>query len=361
MLKEYKCLNCDGGISFDPASQQLQCPFCDSTFEVAAVLEMEADCQSEQEDITWTPQHEDRAWEEGEEESMHIYSCNSCGGEIVAEASTAATQCPFCGNPVVMKGNLTGSLKPDLIIPFKLDKAQAKEALQRHLSGKRLLPKCFKSKKTLDEITSVYVPFWLFDADVDANMRYRATTTRMWSDSRFNYIETRHFNIIRQGDIAFDGVPVDASTKMPSDMMESLEPFDVSTAMPFSTSYLAGHMADKFDYDSAECAGRANARIKNTTELTFRRSVVGYTTVMAQHQGVAVKGGKVQYALLPVWTIKATYKDKPYMFAMNGQTGKFVGDLPMDWGIFWKWFSILTVGLTAVISLIAILVGGFIQ
>jgi DNA-directed RNA polymerase subunit RPC12/RpoP len=68
------------------------------------------------------------------------YVCQSCGGEIVADEHTAATACPFCGNPVVMTGNVSGSLKPDLVIPFQVDKKAAKEALKKHYSGKRLLP-----------------------------------------------------------------------------------------------------------------------------------------------------------------------------------------------------------------------------
>ncbi|MDR2166370.1 MAG: hypothetical protein LBE35_00790 [Clostridiales bacterium] len=356
-LKEYKCLNCDGAISFDVGTQQLKCPFCDSEFEVEAFLEFCEEAAADAEiAIEWAA-HEDLPWNEGEQESMGLYACNSCGGEIIAEATTTATSCPYCRNPVVMKGKLSGALKPDCIIPFQLDKAAAKSALAAHLSGKRLLPKCFKSKKTLDDITGLYVPFWLFDAEISGNMRYRGTKVRVWADSRFTYTETRHFNIIRQGDMAFDNVPVDASTKMPDDLMESLEPFDASAALPFSTSYLAGYMADKFDYESGECIDRANARIRKTAEASFRRTVSGYATVLPQYNGVYLKGSNVKYALLPIWVMTATWREKSYLFAMNGQTGKFVGDLPTDWGIFWRWFAILAGSIAIVLNLI-LLIGG---
>jgi DNA-directed RNA polymerase subunit RPC12/RpoP len=358
-LKEYKCLNCNGAIKFDATLQEMKCPFCDSTFEVEAFLEFSQDLEQEAsltESIEWA-EHEDIPWDEGEEEAMSLYSCNSCGGEIIADSTTVASKCPYCRNPVVMKGKLSGSLKPDCIIPFQLDKAAAKAALAQHLSGKKLLPRCFKSKKTLDEINGVYVPFWLFDAEINANMRYRATKVRMWADSRFTYTETRHFSVVRQGDMAFDNVPVDASTKIPSALMESIEPFDSGAALPFKTGFLAGYMADKFDYESDECKSRANERIRKSAESSFKRTVSGYNTVLPEYNGVYLKQSTVKYALVPVWLMTATWRDKTYLFAMNGQSGKFVGDLPTDWGIFWRWFAILTVIIAALLNAI-LLIGG---
>jgi DNA-directed RNA polymerase subunit RPC12/RpoP len=290
---------------------------------------------------------------------MRLYSCNSCAGEIIAEESTAATHCPYCDNPVIMVGQLSGSAKPDLIIPFKLDKKAAIEALQTHLSGKKLLPKCFKTTKHLAEIKGLYVPFWLYDADVDANMRYKTTTVRSWSDSRFIYTETRHFSVVRQGELSFDKVPVDASAKLAADLMESIEPYDAATAPDFQTAYLSGYLADKFDFCEKHCIDRANERIRASTEDAFRKTVTGYATVSPEYRGVYLRKSEVKYALLPVWVLSTEWRGETYLFAMNGQTGKFVGDLPTDWGIFWKWFAILTAIFTVVLFAIAFFGGVF--
>ncbi|MCL1883520.1 MAG: hypothetical protein FWF81_07200 [Defluviitaleaceae bacterium] len=351
-LMEYKCPNCDGAVKFDSSTQQMKCPYCDSEFDVEALKSMDEELANERDEVEWA-EHEDLEWTEGEQEGMRVYSCNTCAGEIITEESTAATSCPYCGNPVIMKGQLSGSAKPDLIIPFKLDKNAAVEALKNHLSGKKLLPKCFKSTKRLDEVKGLYVPFWLFDADVDANMRYKATKVRMWADSRFHYTETRTFNVVRQGELAFDKVPVDASAKIPADLMESIEPFDTSSAMDFQTAYLAGYLADKFDFCEKHCIDRANERIRATTEDAFRKTVTGYASVTPEYRGVYLRKSVVKYALLPVWVLSTTWRDKTYLFAMNGQTGKFVGDLPTDWGIFWKWFGIITVIITIALYLLS--------
>ena len=272
--------------------------------------------------------------------------CSSCGGEIVADATTAATSCPHCDNPVVVMWKLSGSLKPDLVIPFKLDKKAAKSALKRHYSGKRLLPKVFKDENHIDEIKGLYVPFWLFDADAEAHIRYKATRIRHWSDANFDYTETSFYAVTRGGSLAFADVPVDGSTKMRDELLESIEPFDLSAAVDFQTAYLAGYLADKYDVDAQQSIQRANERIKKSTEDAFASTVHGFTTVMAEASAIQLKEGTVKYVLLPVWLLNTRWKGTTYTFAMNGQTGKLVGDLPVDKGAYKRWL----LGLTGIIS-----------
>jgi len=357
MLMEYKCPNCDGAVNFDAKIQQIKCPFCDSEFDVAALKNLDEILKNEPEEVDWAA-HNDVEWIAGEQEGMRVYVCNSCAGEIITEESTAATSCPYCGNPVIMKGQLSGSAKPDLIIPFKLDKNAAKNSFLNHLNGKKLLPKCFKTARRLDEIKGLYVPFWLFDAEVNANMRYNATKIRRWSDSRYNYTETKTFSVVRQGELTFDKVPVDASAKLDAKMMESIEPFDAASAVDFQTAFLAGYLADKFDFCEKHCVTRANERIRASTEDAFRKTVTGYSSVTPQYRGVYVKKSVIKYALFPVWIFSTNWRGKNFLFAMNGQTGKFVGDLPTDWGIFWTWFGIFTAVITVVLFVILLFAGG---
>ena len=242
----------------------------------------------------------------------------------------AASACPYCGNPIVVTGQVSGALKPDYVIPFKLDKKAAKDGLMRHLEGKRLLPKVFKDQNHIDEVKGVYVPFWLFDTEADADIRYRATKVRSWSDKNYNYTETSFFMVGRSGSIGFTRVPVDGSTKMEDDLMESIEPFDFKDAVPFQTAYLAGYMADKYDVSAEESIARANERVKRSTEDNFKSTVSGYTSVTTEQSSVRLHDGSAKYALYPVWILNTTWNGKRYRFAMNGQNGKFVGDLPVD-------------------------------
>ena len=260
----------------------------------------------------------------------------------MGDENTAATACPYCGNPVVMMGKLSGSLKPDLVIPFQLDKKAAKAALKKHYSGKRLLPRVFREENHIDEIKGVYVPFWLFDAGAEAHIRYKATRMRHWSDNDFDYTETSFFSVTRGGTLAFADVPVDGSTKMTDALLESIEPFDLSQAVDFQTAYLAGYLADKYDVDAEQSIQRANKRIQKSTEEAFAATVQDFVTVTPESSSIRLEKGTVKYALLPVWLLNTTWNGQNYTFAMNGQTGKLVGDLPMDKGAYKKWLFGLT-------------------
>ena len=351
-IYEYKCPACGGALEFDSKVQKLKCPYCDTEIDVEGFRELEKEKEQDSaDDMTWETQA-GTAWGEGEEEFLNVYVCKSCGGEITADENTAATSCPFCGNPVVMQSKLSGNLRPDYVIPFKMDKKAAKEAYKKHLQGKRLLPRVFKDENHIDEIKGMYVPFWLFDADVDASIRYKGTKTRFWSDSQYDYTETSYFSISRDGNIGFSNVPVDGSTKMADDLMESIEPFDFQEAVDFQMAYLAGYLADKYDVDARESIGRATARIKTSTEESFRETIHGYESVMVENNNIRLSGGKAKYALYPVWILNTSWRGQNYTFAMNGQTGRMVGDLPVDNGALWRW----RLGITAVAGVISYLI-----
>ncbi len=334
-LLSYKCPFCGGNIEFESATQQMKCPFCDSVFDMETIQKLEEKQGYSPDDMQW----EEKAggdWSEGETDGIGLYTCTACGGEIIAEETTGATRCPYCENPIVLKGRFQGDLKPDLVIPFRIGKEAAKDALKKHMSGKKLLPKLFTDENHLDEIKGVYVPFWLFDADAEGDFAYQGTRVRTWSDSRYNYTETQYFHVERGGVLGFDHVPVDGAAKMPDDLMDSIEPYDFSQAVDFKTAYLSGYLADKYDVSADESIERANGRIRATTAQAFRQTVKGYMTVTDEGSQVRLVRSRAKYALLPVWILNTTWQGQKYVFAMNGQTGKFVGNMPLDNAKYWK-------------------------
>lgn len=348
-LQEYKCPCCGGAIEFNTELQKMKCPYCDTEFEMETLLAFDEDLKVDgTSEYTWDSKP-GQDWFEGETDGMRVYICQSCGGEIVGDANTAATSCPFCSNPVVMMGQVSGMLKPDLVIPFKLDKKAAKAGFENHLMGKRLLPKIFKDQNHMDEIRGIYVPFWLFNTKADADIRYRATRVRTWYDNKYQYTETSYFSVLRSGSLEFNGVPVDGSQKMDDDLMESIEPFDLTEAVDFQTAYLAGFFADKYDVSSDETVHRANQRIKVSTEKAFADTVHGFTSFMPESTNIRLNSGSVKYALLPVWILNTTWNGEKYTFAMNGQTGKFVGNLPCDKSLKNRLFWGITAGVCAAV------------
>ena len=345
-ILQYKCPCCGGAIEFSSDRQAMKCPYCDTEFDIETLKTYDEDLNTAPEDdFSWEAGATEQ-WTEDESTGMRIYVCQSCGGQIMGDEHMAATRCPYCDNPTVIAGNLTGELKPDFVIPFQLDKEAAIKALNDHLSKKRLLPKAFKKENHIREVKGIYVPFWLFDTDANARLRYRGTRVRTWSDSNYYYTETRYYSILRAGNIAFDHIPVDGSSKMADDLMESLEPFDFSRAVDFQTAYLSGYLADKYDVSAEESVVRANDRVRQSTRDAFESTIFGYSSLSPEHISIQLHDGKSHYALYPVWLLNTEYNGETYTFAMNGQTGKFVGNLPTSWPTYFKWLG----GLTAAVG-----------
>ena len=176
-----------------------------------------------------------------------------------------------------------------------------------------------------------------------------------WSDSDYDYTETSYYAVSRGGSIGFERVPVDGSSKMDDALMESVEPFDFSDAVDFQMAYLAGYLADKYDVDAEQSIDRANRRIKQSTESAFAATVQGYATVTPESTSVRLRNGIAKYALYPVWILNTEWKGEKYTFAMNGQTGKFVGDLPLDKSAYKKWLFGLTGAIGAAVFAISYL------
>ena len=364
-VTNYKCPACTGPLRFDSATGKLQCDFCGSSYEVAEIekLYAEKDAQA----AGAFRQAEEQAAADGEwasasgsdwgadAEKLRVYSCPSCGAELICDETTAATSCPYCGNPTVVPGQFSGVLKPDYVIPFKVGKKEAIEKLKMHYKGRPYLPKSFKDDNHIEEIQGVYVPFWMFDGKASGEASYKATTSKVYEKGDEEITETRHYEVSRAGSIGFEKIPVDASSKMPDDHMDSIEPYDYSGLKEFSTAYLPGFLADKYDVSVKDSQKRADTRCASTLEDALRGTVTGYDSCTLEHKQIDLKRGKVHYALLPVWMLHTKWNGQDFLFAMNGQTGKMVGDLPTSKGKFWGLFAAIAAPMTVVLTIILML------
>lgn len=372
----YQCPSCTAPLRFDAESGQLECDFCGSSFSVAEVEGVYA-AKSEEAKRAGEAIEASAASSEGADApdsategaggvsvgtveevvsssaaavasagagvaqvwqqtaaapapSMVIYNCPSCGAELICDETTVATSCPYCDNHAVIPTRYSGEFKPDFVLPFAKTKEEAIAALKSHYKGRPFLPDTFTDGNHVKEVKGVYVPFWLFDGSASGSASFEATRSRTYLSGNYRVTETDHFDVYRSGSISFLGIPVDASTKMPDDYMDSIEPFDYRALVPFSPAYLPGYLADKPDVDVEACGERADARAEVTVLDNLRDTVVGYEMVLARGSSAGVVRERSHYAMLPVWMLSTRWEDAPYLFAMNAQTGKMVGDLPVD-------------------------------
>ncbi|MBP3729220.1 MAG: hypothetical protein J6H18_03010 [Lachnospiraceae bacterium] len=325
-LVSFKCPSCGSPLKYSAEKQRFSCEYCGGDFSFDAVKDADVNASTE---FDWGNYKENISGEKLE--GTVSYVCKSCGAEIVTDATTAASLCPYCGSAVVMEENVSGVVKPNGIIPFRIDKKQLKDIVAKYCQGHPLLPRKFITDHKIESIQGMYVPFWLYDCHTDGTMGFNATRVRTWHDLRYNYTETSYYYVECEGEMAFSRVPVDGSFRMGDSLMDSLEPFDFSDIQDFAFGYLSGFVADRFDQDADTCLPRATARIRSSVSTAFTSAVRGgYATISPSRSNIALDQTKVSYVLLPVYFITTEFRGMKYEYAVNGQTGKMVGELPVD-------------------------------
>lgn len=343
---EYKCPNCAGAMEFDATLQQLKCPYCDTAMSV--------------EEYESKYQKEEKTEKIEEDTGYKVYVCKSCGGEIITDETTGATGCPFCGNNIVVEAAFDGNFKPDYIIPFKIEKRVAKDGFREHLKGKKFVPNSFKQESFIDEIKGVYVPFWLFSTRAYVDAKYEGTRDTVYTRGEYRVTETKHYDLIRQGSINYESVPADGSKKMDDDMMQAIEPFNFSEHVDFKKAYLAGYLAERYDVEAKDVEGIVEGRIENSAKDLVRNTISGYSSVTARKNDVTLEDEKIKYALFPVWMLNVKWNGDIYAFAMNGQTGKFIGDIPIDDHAYHMYIMRMTLIIGIILSIILVFVYMFV-
>lgn len=325
-IVQFKCPNCGGSVVFDPNTQKHVCEYCMSDFTEEELQQIQG-LENSSEDTYTIPNEEQQ-----EEFNSHtnLYICDSCGAEIIADENTAASFCYYCHNPVALKGRLTGDCRPELIIPFKFTREQTLEKYKEWCGKKWFLPGDFTSQSQLEKITGLYVPFWLADCTVNAQMHGegRIVTSHRMGD--YQITNTKVFSVERGATLEYKGVPADGSKKLDDRLMDSVEPFNYKEFVPFSMSYLSGFYADKYDVSKAEVLPRIKQRVEQGSQDVLMNDIHGYTSVVPDFRRTQIIRTNWHYTMLPVWFMTYKYNGKDYFFGMNGQTGKVTGILPVS-------------------------------
>lgn len=361
----YTCRNCGSALRFNAGAQDWTCEFCGSVFVEADLTATEPPTAVED----GAPQGQPGVPEAGvagaagetageavlDEKTFNAqirsYSCPGCGAEIITDQNTAATFCLYCHNPAILPHQLSGVNKPAKVIPFAYPRKEVVDIFLKWCKKKPLLPNSFTSRHTVDKLTGIYIPYWLFDCSVSGKMRASARTIRSWVSGNTRYTETKTYDVYREITADFKGVPADGSKRADDQLMETIEPYDFKGIRPFAMPYLAGYQAEKYDVDSEAAFTRVKERVKQYTENLIRNTIKGYSSVTVSSSEVLFNNSRVEYALLPVWLLTFHYEGKSYFFAMNGQTGKVAGKLPVCRGKVVRYFAAITAALYLVMLL----------
>lgn len=331
-MKKYNCKNCGAELYFDAKTQKLTCEYCGSRFDPA---EYHYDPSREGTDQQ-IPQPEAAAPEEQatdeSEGELVVYKCSNCGAEIITSKNTVATTCLYCNRAVVLEGNIAGEFKPDYVIPFTKKKEDVEAAYRKLCKNTFLAPKLFKDEATVKKLKGMYIPFWMHSMHAEADLTGTAKNFRVWMAGDVEYTEIKSYRIEEKATGDFDKIPTDALVKMDNTLMDAIEPFDYGQLKPFNPAYLAGYYTERFDDPKENTISRAKERAGHSLHERMMAEIGTYGEFRIEQENVVYSEEKSEYGMLPVWMMYTEYKGKNYIFGMNGQTGKMIGDIPKDYG-----------------------------
>ena len=300
-----KCPSCGANLKFKPSTQMLFCEFCRNTIKPE---EFTRDAKA--------------AREEGK-----LYKCTSCGGELLSFDETAVTFCSYCGQQTMIESQLIEKNHPEFIIPFQKEKEECIEAYKKYVSKALFAPSSMKSDMTLQKLRGIYMPYAIY------HFTHEGTTTnsgRKYSHRRGDYVYYDLYSIDAEISADYNGISYDLLSKFHDRFSQSI-PFDYTKAIPYSTNYIAGFYADSLDIEpsiyqeNAKNIAEQDASLKLKKEKSFRKYGCSNPTVSLDY-----KESKV--GMFPVYFLSMLDKSGKHISyaVMNGQTGKVVADLPID-------------------------------
>ncbi len=342
-VTDQKCPSCRAPLRYSPKTKGWDCEYCKSHFTLEELKKKRKQKEKRQ----------------NKEMNSAGYTCKNCGANIIVSENTSATSCIYCKSTAILENRLENELTPSAIIPFIKTKEEAIEAFQKMGFRKWFVPKEFTNKKNIQEIQGIYIPFWLFDFLLETKISGKGKRISTWCSGEYQYTKTDTFRFEREGNFPFYDVPVDGSKHFDDALMNSIEPFEYKSLVDFDSAYLSGFLAEKYDLTKEEVQNIAIDRAENTA-INRLESSLSYTTKTIEDKVVNPLNLEGEYVLLPVWLLNIKYKDKVYPYAMNGQTGKMIGNIPTQKSKVISFFFFLALILSLITILLFMWIGGYV-
>lgn len=352
----FPCSSCGSDLRFAPGSGRLKCDHCGNEEPIperrGAIPELDL-----------------RGIERGEippgaVEEARMARCGSCGAIIEFDAAIHAKECPFCASPIVADTGTARQIKPQAQLPFLLDEAEARAAMQRWLGRLWFAPSDLRAYARAErKMDGIYVPYWTYDAETRSRYRgqrgtvyYESRTVPMMVNGR-RQMATQQVAQVRwqpaSGQVArhFDDVLVLGSDTLPKHFTDALAPWDLSSLSAYEPRYLAGFRAEGYGIPVEQAYGEAKEVMNGVIAQDVRRDIGGDQQRITDLQ-TEVGALTFKHVLLPVWLAAFRYRGRVFRFVVNGRTGTVEGERP---------WSAVKIGLAVLLGLLIALVIAFLQ
>lgn len=327
----YHCPSCSAPIAYKPEQQLFICDYCQSEYTPQAMEEYFAhqEQKAAERAAREIERQEKKAAANPEVTQVHEYNCNHCGAHVVTDETTTATFCYYCHSPVIINTRLQGDFRPDQMLPFRISESQAKQGFLDWTKTKKYLPPNFTSDAQLEKMTGIYIPYWFVDSDVDVDYSGTSRALRVWRVGNYQYTETTTYEHVRQGIFHLTDVNIAAFGKIDQNLLNGIEPYEYEDLQTFSMPMLSGFFAEQYTVDESEAAPVMERQVSELANEMLQRSLGFTANIKETHKQLNRKDKDWLYTLLPVWVLTYQYNGKTYVYAMNGQTGKAFGELPL--------------------------------
>jgi DNA-directed RNA polymerase subunit RPC12/RpoP len=327
-INHYPCPGCGGNMVFDPVTQVLSCPYCDSKQEIEkenrAIIEYDFETAEHSAPTDWG-------------RDKKIIKCKNCGGEVVLDSVETANSCSFCGSSYIVKNDESAGIVPESLIPFKISKKKALEGFTNWIKKRHFAPNALKTNYRNEKMTGVYIPNWTYDSDTYSNYTAEAghyyyvtehytengqTKTRQVRKVRWSFTRGSYSNF-------FNDVLINASKQIDEGLMNRIEPFHLNELIPYDPRFLSGFVAERYSVGLREGWQKAKSSIDSDIRGAIRAQIHA-DEIRNLRVNTTYSDIKFKHILLPAWISAYTYKDKVYRYLVNGQTGEVQGHAPVS-------------------------------
>lgn len=316
-IKSFKCPSCGAGLSFKPELSKFRCDYCLSEFTEAEISDLYKEDNTKVETLL-------------DQNHLASYNCNSCGATVVTDDTTTSTFCYYCHNPVILSDRLAGDFMPDKMIPFTIDKKSAQQIFLDWVKDFKFVPKDFYSSSQLEKITGIYLPYWWADCQVDVDYLGSLNKEKVYRERNVEFTDVSIYEIIRNASVVINNSESLAFTKIDENLLNGIGPYAEDKAVAFSMPYLSGFFAEQYNISQEAAMDRIKDRVKNNAKTLVLDSVENRKNLTDVQSKIDIKETKINYTLLPAWILTYNFNNKTYVFAVNGQSGKSFGELPID-------------------------------
>ena len=341
-----KCPKCGStDISVNAKTGKLRCNFCRHEFEPEKIQGMETDITKLEGEIMGSGTQDIV----NDAQNVITLKCSSCGAEVVIDTSeTTQARCHWCRNTLSINNQVPNGAIPDVVLPFNLTKAEAKEQIEKFVGKRKFFahPK-FKEEFTTDNIMGVYFPYMVVDINAHANFsghgeRLVRRYTRGSGSSSTTYYDADLYEVERDFDLAIEGLTVESSSDKlnknsnnTNNVINAIMPFDVENSAKYNANYLKGYTSEKRDTNIEELKPLVDKESRDVARFAANETLKDYDRgVNWSREELDVKGKQWKTAYLPVWLysyqeVKNDNSKKLHYVAVNARTKETMGSVPI--------------------------------